>query len=179
MRKAASVFLRAEIENSDVRRLMKWLGNEDVTHYLNEDSAACAGISDLLERVPAQMLGCRLNDGGRFFFACLEGYGAIGFVRLQKMPGNEYEIVFAVGEEELWGRGYGSEAVAAALSRMFFECRADRITAKIRHGNARSVNTVRGCGFRRSGESEKYLHYSITMEQYLDLMRERRDEDIA
>ncbi len=179
MRKAASVFLRAEIGQKDAVSLLGWLRNEDVTRFLNEDPAVCGELTALLERAPVELLACHLNSGGRFFLICTEEHGSIGFVRLQNLPHGEYEIVFAVGREELWGHGYGSQAVSAALSRMFFEHRAEKLTAKIRRENSRSVNTVRGCGFRRSGESPEYLHYSITMEQYLDLMRENRAEDIA
>ena len=51
MDKAASVFLRADIQPDDVSHLIRWLRNRNVTRYLNEDallrsswSACCAPL---------------------------------------------------------------------------------------------------------------------------------------
>ena len=37
MKKAASIFLRAEIEMNDIELLIRWMKNPNVTRYLNED----------------------------------------------------------------------------------------------------------------------------------------------
>ncbi len=40
MKKAASIFLRAEIEMNDIELLIRWMKNPNVTRYLNEDPNA-------------------------------------------------------------------------------------------------------------------------------------------
>lgn len=40
MKKAASIFLRAEIEMNDIELLIRWMKNPNVTQYLNEDPNA-------------------------------------------------------------------------------------------------------------------------------------------
>lgn len=40
MKKAASIFLRAEIEMNDIELLIRWMKNTNVTRYLNEDPNA-------------------------------------------------------------------------------------------------------------------------------------------
>ncbi len=40
MKKAASIFLRAEIEMNDIELLIRWMKNPNVTWYLNEDPNA-------------------------------------------------------------------------------------------------------------------------------------------
>lgn len=40
MKKAASIFLRAEIEMNDIELLIRWMKNPNVTRYLNEDTNA-------------------------------------------------------------------------------------------------------------------------------------------
>ena len=40
MKKAASIFLRAEIEMNDIELLIRWKKNPNVTRYLNEDPNA-------------------------------------------------------------------------------------------------------------------------------------------
>ena len=37
MKKAAPIFLRAEIEMNDIELLIRWMKNPNVTRYLNED----------------------------------------------------------------------------------------------------------------------------------------------
>ena len=37
MKKAASIFLRADIGPADVRDLANWMGDREVTRYLNEE----------------------------------------------------------------------------------------------------------------------------------------------
>jgi len=38
MKKAASVFLRADITLRDVDRMIRWMENPNVTRFLNEDA---------------------------------------------------------------------------------------------------------------------------------------------
>ena len=40
MKKAASIFLRAEIEMNDIELLIRWMKNPNVPRYLNEDPNA-------------------------------------------------------------------------------------------------------------------------------------------
>ena len=40
MKKAASIFLRAEIEMNDIELLIRWMKNPNVTRYLNGDPNA-------------------------------------------------------------------------------------------------------------------------------------------
>ena len=40
MKKAASIFLRAEIEMNDIELLIRWMKNPNVTRYLNENPNA-------------------------------------------------------------------------------------------------------------------------------------------
>ena len=174
MKKAASIFLRTELEPMDVRNLSQWMRNRQVTRFLNEDVAVPEELDQLLETTPPPMLTCRFNQQGRFFLVCDEDEDSIGFVKLREQTGGCYEIVFAIGEEDLWGNGYGSQAVRAAEAQAFLQWRAKKLTAKIYHGNTRSVNTVRRCGFREEQHLEKLSRYSITMDEFFDHLERKR-----
>ena len=175
MKKAASIFLRAQLEPVDVRRLSGWMRNRHVTQYLNEDAHASDKLEQLLETTPPPMLTCRFNQQGRFFLICDEREDSIGFIRLREQPGPGCcEIVFAIGEESLWGNGYGVQAVRAAQYYAFLERRAQKLTANIYHGNLRSVKTVCRCGFREEERLEKLSRYSITMNEYLNFLNKKR-----
>ncbi len=175
MKKAASIFLRADMEPVDIRFLSRWLKNRQVTRYLNENPNAPDELSNLVQSVPAPLLTCRLNQQGRFFLVCgEEAEQPIGFVKLREDGSGCYEIVFAIGEEELWGNGYGSKAVQAAQYQAFLEWRARKLVAKIYHGNTRSERTVRGCGFREERQLEKLSYYTMTQNEYFEYLEKKR-----
>jgi len=171
MDKAASVFLRTDLQPADVRHIAGWLQDRQVTRYLNEGRNTAGELDRLLRETPPPLLTCRFNRDGRFLLVCRDTAGSIGFVKLREdgTPGC-YELVFAIGESSLWGNGYGTQAVRAAENHIFLERRARLLTARIYHGNQRSVNTVLRCGFRLVQEYERLSCYCITMEEYLDFV---------
>ena len=167
MKKAASIFLRADIVQEDIRRLTLWLQNQRVTRFLNEDARVVDELNRLLADVPAPMLRYHMNQQGRFFLVCPEGGGPIGFLKLREHAVGTYEMVIVIGDETLWGNGYGRQAVRAAVAKVFLEWRGRSLTARIYHGHTRSVGLVCGCGVRERERLEKLSCYRITREEYL------------
>lgn len=102
MKKAASIFLRKNIDRQDMILLAQWLGNGQITRYLNEHRSSVYELSRLADTVPEPMLGYHLNRHGHFFMICPGDGQAIGFVKLARTAvAGEYEIVYAIGEESL------------------------------------------------------------------------------
>lgn len=168
MKKAASIFLRAEIYPNDLEQLIRWMENPNVTRYLNEDSQVIDSLRRLRDTTPSTMLTYHFNQTGRFFLVCRSNGACIGFIKLREtIKQGHYEIVYAIGEESIWGHGYGQASIRAALSMVFFEWRAKQVTAKIYAENQRSVRSVRACGFTTDSPNGQLLHYSITMNTYL------------
>ena len=155
MKKAASIFLRADIVQEDIRRLTLWLQNQRVTRFLNEDARVVDELNRLLADVPAPMLRYHMNQQGRFFLVCPEGGGPIGFLKLREHAVGTYEMVIVIGDDTLRGNGDGRQAVRAAVAKVFLEWRGRSLTARIYHGNTRSVGLVCGCGFRERERLEK------------------------
>lgn len=154
MKKAASVFLRKNIDRQDMMLLAQWLGNGQITRYLNEYRSSVYELSRLADTVPEPMLGYHLNRHGHFFMICPGDGQAIGFVKLARTAvAGEYEIVYAIGEESLWGQGYGKTAIGKALTFAFADLRAVSVIAKINPENARSRRLAAACGFREVGPS--------------------------
>ena len=65
------VTLRREITPGDVERMMDWMGNPNVTRYLNEDKHVTGQLSRLLSTVPGPMLTYHFNRDCRFFLICI------------------------------------------------------------------------------------------------------------
>lgn len=173
MKKAASIFLRAEIEPRDIELLIRWLENPHITRYLNEDRHVIRSLQQLLRTVPAPMLTFHFNQLGHFFLVCRSDGDTIGFVKLRELfERDTYEIVHVIGEETLWGHGYGESAIRAALSTAFLKWRARKVIAKIHPENQRSIRSVCSCGFSQNGEDNCLLRYEITMDTYLHRLRD-------
>ena len=131
----------------------------------------------------ACLAGCALGLGAQTVLAesvkvpvnkiSSEGVGeAIGFVKLRPLQSRgTHEIVYAIGEESLWGRGYGKGAVRSALSAAFLDSRAERVIARIDPENTRSIRSVCACGFSRCGKEGKLHLYDLTQERYLENLR--------
>ncbi|MDD4124926.1 MAG: GNAT family N-acetyltransferase [Eubacteriales bacterium] len=169
MKKAASVFLRKDIKAEDIRKLIGWLQNENIIRYLNESRFATDSLLYLLDNVQPHLLTLYFNQKGRFYLVCGKHNPdiAIGFIRLLDLPDNRYEVVYVIGEEQLWGRGFGKAALREALNILFFENRAKAVSAKINRKNIRSVHMATHCGMRAVKTGESITEYSMTFEEYL------------
>lgn len=172
MDRAASIFLRSEIRPQDCRNLIRWIENEHVTRYLNESGKAPEEIGTLLKNTPPYLLTCRFNQHGRFYLVCDEAGRSIGFSKLTPGTAGRYEIVYVIGEDRLWGRGFGKQALRKTLKIAFLEKRAEAVVAKICRENRRSVRAVLRCGMRYVGDTGKLCIYRITMKEFLETLKQ-------
>lgn len=172
MKKAASIFLRADITLRDVDRMIRWMENPNVTRFLNEDADIVFFLRQLSGSVPEPMLGYHFRRVGHFFMVCPEHECSVGFVRLSPLrePG-AYEIVYVIGEEALWGRGLGEAAIRAAQAEAFLNLNAQKLVAKIMPENRRSVRSVCACGFSKITAQSSLSHYDITGQAYFQQLR--------
>jgi hypothetical protein len=171
MEKFLSVFLCSEIDAGICRKLAVWLSDKTVCKYMNEKSGAAADIIRLSNTVYSPMLSYFFNQGGRFFAIMCNGE-AVGFVKLVYACDKEYELVIAIGEKQMWGRGLGYSAVEEALKTAFFEWRANKINAKVHKNNTRSLRLFRHAGFEKTEDGETYISFSLSFEKFLRLKTE-------
>ena len=121
----------------------------------------------VVNRVNMPILTHLFNNNCRFF-TIKNLYGTIGFLRLVP-KGSFVEIVIAVGEKDLWGKGIGHNAVVEALKVAFFDMRADNVIAKIKKLNKRSQNLFKGIGFKEIKLLEKEIEYHINRESFFKM----------
>ena len=116
-----------------------------------------------------------LSGVRNFFMVCHQENESVGFVKLlpTAMEG-AYEIVYVIGEDALWGRGLGQQAVPSALSKAFLHLRADRVVAKVMPQNLRSIRCVRACGFQQMAEMPRLVRFEIMFDAYCQALREKR-----
>ena len=69
---------------------------------------------------------------------------------VDQFPGKDVRrIDLMIGEKELWGRGYGAEAIAVLVDFGFSHEAADAIFGIVSADNARSLRAFEKCGFNR------------------------------
>ena len=65
------------------------------------------------------MLRYLFNRHGRFFFVRTKDNEPTGFIKLKEKGKGHYEVVYVIGHEELWGKGFWTEALKQALYTAF------------------------------------------------------------
>ena len=160
------VTLRADIQPDDLSRMMNWMANEHVYRYLNEHQQINVQLKQVYDaRLP--VLTPLFNRNGRFLMICTGGGQAIGFLRMAHAANNSAEIVIAIGDESIWGKGYGRSSLSEALKIAFFDMRKERVIAHIYNENRRSQRLFENHGFAPQGAGEHMTKYELTLHDYL------------
>ena len=166
--KAANVLLRQEVFSSDAFELIKWLEDSDVTQYLNEDQNVGNSIRQVMSRVNLPVLTHLFSQNGSFFILTIGDDSPIGFLKL--IPkGKVVEMVIVIGEKEKWGMGLGTNAIFQGLKHSFFHWRADKVIAKIKYKNHRSMNVFKNIGFKKEKDFNVEAQYSISINEFLNI----------
>lgn len=164
--KAVKVRLRQEIFSSDAWKLIQWMEDTEIIQYLNENQNVGNGIRQVLSRVNLPVLTHLFNQNGSFFILTTMEDDPIGFLRL--IPkGKNVEMVIVIGEKEQWGIGLGTNAIFQGLKHAFFHWRADKVVAKIKFINHRSIRVFKKVGFKKEKELAKEAQYSMSLEEFL------------
>jgi RimJ/RimL family protein N-acetyltransferase len=166
--KAVKVQLRQEVFSSDAWKIIEWLDDTEITQYLNENQNVGNSIRQVLSRVNLPVLTHLFNQNGSFFILTTLENDPIGFLRL--IPkGKHTEMVIVIGDKKKWGRGFGTNAILQGLKHAFFHWRADKVVAKIKFKNHRSVQVFKKVGFKKEKELVVEDQYSISINEFLDL----------
>ncbi|MFG2117090.1 GNAT family N-acetyltransferase [Streptomyces sp. NPDC048718] len=92
---------------------------------------------------------------------CLAGRAEpIGFLHLAliERAHRRCRLGIVIGEKDLWGRGYGHQAVVRAVGHAFDVLGLERITAEVLADNPRSARMLEGAGFVREGVMRESVH---------------------
>ncbi|MDD3935270.1 bifunctional GNAT family N-acetyltransferase/nucleoside diphosphate kinase regulator [Rhodoferax sp.] len=165
------ISLCPEITRGNALTLMDWLEDEDVTRYLSDSRHVSLFIEQVIDRVQLPILTHLFNQGGRFFMAYDQHDVPVGFVRLVK-TGTDCEMVLVIGNRDNWGRKLGASAIREGMKLAFFDMRAEKLIAKIRPDNTRSLKAFLHSGFLLQSETPAMKSLVMNSERYLRLLRE-------
>ena len=82
--------------------------------------------------------------------------GDVGLGWVHWSHGDTY-IGIGIGERDLWGKGYGSDAMQVALRYAFTELNLRRITLNVYEYNLRAIRSYEKIGFQHEGRIRQYM----------------------
>lgn len=165
------VFLYSEITRENAFTLIKWLKDKDITKYLSDPQDVSKKLEQVVYNTNLPVLTHLFNRDGRFYMVYNKHEKPVGFVRLVKQS-NDYEIVIVIGDRDNWGKKLGSSAIRESMKLAFFDFRAEKIIAKIKKDNKRSIKAFINNGFKIEKECNSSYTFIITMDQYLKLIND-------
>lgn len=161
------ITLRQDIFTKDALKIADWLEDHDIISHLNEEDQISDQIRNLVNSSNLPIFNQVFNQRGLFYMICLHDE-SIGYVKfVQKKSGQE--IVITIGDKNLWGKGYGKTALKKALSEAFFALRFEKIDAKIKAMNRRSLLMFEHLGFEENGKNTDLHHFSMDMDTFLKI----------
>lgn len=159
------IFLCQEVTYEDAMQIAEWLDDEEVSRHLNEGQHVSSSIRSTVQRVNLPVYNSLFNKKGNFHLIRHQDE-SIGYANL--IPkGSSHEIVIVVGNKELWGQGFGKEALKKLLNHAFFEMRTQSVKAKITHLNHRSIRLFKSMGFDEEHAYEKNLLLSLDFRTFM------------
>ncbi|MEW6369028.1 MAG: GNAT family protein [Acidobacteriota bacterium] len=143
------VRLRA-IEREDIPAFVKWFNDPEVRQFLKM-------FEPMSKAKEERWFETQLESRDQFIFAieaAADGrWVHIGNTGLMQIDWKNRTAVFGIvlGEKNLWGRGYGTEATRLTLQYAFHQLNLHRVELDVFDYNPRAVRCYERVGFKHEG----------------------------
>ncbi len=156
-------------EMRDAALFVRWLSNPAMRRYLSLRYISEAHEGPWLERLIRASSGPTPSE---IPFVIEERLTErpIGNLTLRAINWRDRhaELGIVIGEEELWGQGYGSDAMLTLLEIGFHWYNLHRIYLIVHADNARGIRAYEKCGFRVEGRQREAVFRDG---RYIDLVQ--------
>lgn len=132
--------------SGDLRRLVKWFSDPQVSHFLGRTSGVTLEEEERWFREYAR-------KGDEQIFAIeVEGVhvGNVGLHKVDRAH-RKADLGVLIGEATLWSRGYGTDAIRAALRYAFDVLALHKVSLDVLEYNHRAIRAYENVGFVREG----------------------------
>ena len=136
------------LEASDLAACQAWMNDPENLKYLGRVKALDQEeekewLKSIHSKEGLSQFGIALRLEDRLIGSCsLSSSG---------LPHRAADLGIAIGDRELQGQGYGSEAMRLLLEYGFGTLGLHRISLRVYANNPRAIRCYEGCGFRREG----------------------------
>jgi diamine N-acetyltransferase len=167
------VYLRAT-ERSDIPTFVRWFNDSETLSYL---SMRAPMSHDGEEQWFNEMSKNEGKDAYHFVICLLEDDRPIGTIGLFGIDiiNAHAGIGIGIGDKQLWGQGYGTDAMFALLDFGFGMLRLERLWLEVNDNNARARRSYEKCGFVLEG-IERHAMFKRGQFHDVELMSILRDE---
>ena len=141
------VYLRP-LGRDDLSRIREWANNPNVRRLTGEVTPMSqAGAEEFYEKV------CTDRERVWFIIVLREGDRPIGEAGLLRMfpPWRTTDLSIIIGEEDAWGKGYGTEAILLLLNYAFGYLNFHRVVVGVVGFNERAIRLYEKVGFKKEG----------------------------
>jgi RimJ/RimL family protein N-acetyltransferase len=141
-----------------VENFSRWIGNSWYWRLADSDplqlfskKASKEWLEKELEQSGSESIG--------FMIRTLTDDRVIGEIGLMEMNWNHREafVGIAIGDQDYWGKGYGTDAMQVLLRYAFTELNLERISLDVFEYNPRAIHSYEKAGFRQEGRKRQYV----------------------
>jgi len=152
--------VRLSSENPQImaEAFSRWNQNSGYARLLDSDPAHLWSANkfkewlekDLESTLPANLL---------FSIRMLDGDKLIGFIAFDGINWTDRDsyVAIGIGEPDLWGRGFGTDAMRLMLRYGFTELNLHRISLTVYAYNPRGIRSYEKCGFKHEGRIREFI----------------------
>jgi RimJ/RimL family protein N-acetyltransferase len=153
------VRLTAANAETDAETMARWSRNSEYHRFLDSEMfmprtarQAKEGISEWMEHERPGSFG--------FMIRTLAEDKLIGFVGLGGINWNHGDgwIGIGIGETELWGKGYGTDAMRVLLRFAFDELNLHRVSLSVYTYNPRAIRSYEKAGLQIEGRARRVVN---------------------
>lgn len=170
------------VERADLASIRKWANDPQIRRLTAEvRPMTAAGADRFYDKVQSD------EDRVWFVIVLREGDRVIGEAGLLRMfpPWRTTDLTLIIGEQDVWGQGYGTEAITLLLDYAFGFLNFHRVAIGVVGFNQRALRFYKRTGFRREGvQRDGYFydhsyHDFVMMSLLADEFRASRQPDSA
>ena len=154
------IFLR-DVRLSDVNdTYLKWMNDPEVNRYMETRFQV-----QTLESIKGYVANHQTDLKESFWAICLPSYDRtlthIGNIKIGPINGihKNADISLFIGEKDLWGKGFGREAVNLATDYAFKNLNIHRLRAGVYESNKMSMKLFQSCDFLLEGIMKEAAYF--------------------
>lgn len=137
----------------------RWDHDSEYHRLLDSEPSNQHSIKKILEWIQKDQEKTA-QDNYPFAIRTLDGDRLVGFIGLggTLFHSGEAFVGIGIGERELWGKGYGTDAMRVILRYAFEELNLRRVTLDTFEYNPRAVHSYEKAGFVHEGRERSWLY---------------------
>lgn len=135
------------LEPEDLDTLYEWYNDQEFTYWVSGSWPLLALLRR--EEFERKFLD---EDPNRYAITDLEGnlIGTIGFDEVN-ITARTARLYIGIGQKDLWGKGFGSDALKTFINHLFIRWNFRRLTVEFWEGNQRALSCYTSLGFVEEG----------------------------